>query len=121
MIRRRASLVWLVTVAGTWVLTTTVLAVGELSLSQACASALLACVVIAGPATAAALRVRRYLGFGPAALTGLGVAAGILAFIWSFMAASGAALRGTWSAVIPVIIITAVQLGLALAVRGRAS
>ena len=118
------------TVGGTWLLTTTVLALlisqrhssGAASdpLSQASASALLACVVIAGPATATALRARRYCGFGPAALAGLAVAAGILMFIWMFMAASGTALRGTWSAVPAVILITVVQLGLALAVRGRA-
>lgn len=130
MIRRRVGLVWLVTVAGTWLITTAVLAVliserhshaaaGAL-LSQASASALLACVVIAGPATAVTLRVRRHFGLGPAALAGLGVAAGVIVFIWSFMAASGAALRGTWGAVTPVMLITIVQLGLALAVRGRA-
>jgi hypothetical protein len=129
VIRQRAGLIWLVTVAGTWVLTTTLLAIlisqrhshtaaSEL-LSQASASALLACVVIAGPATAVALRVRCYLGFAPAGLAGLAVATAILAFICSFMAASGATLRGTWSAVIPVVIITVLQLALALAVRGR--
>ncbi len=94
------------TVAGTWLLTTILLALlisqqhthatASDLLSQASASALLACVVIAGPATATALRVRRYCGFGPAALAGLAVAAGI------------------------VILITVVQLGLALAMRGRA-
>jgi hypothetical protein len=129
VIRRRAGLVWLVAVAGTWMLTTAVLAVlisqrhshaaaGAL-LSQASGSALLACVVIAGPATAVTLRVRHNLGFGQAVLAGLAVAAGIMAFICSFMAASGTALRGTWSAVTPVIMITVVELGLALAVRGR--
>jgi len=129
VIRRRASLVWLVTVAGTWLLTTTSLtllisqrhghaAAGAL-LSQASASALLACVVIAGPATAVTLRVRRHFGYGPAAVAGLLVAVAITVFICSFMAASGDALRGTWSAVIPVMLITVLQLGLALAVRGR--
>jgi len=52
----------------------------------------------------AALR-RRYSGFGQATVAGLAVAAGIPVF--------------TWSAVTPVILITVVQVGLALAVRGR--
>jgi hypothetical protein len=129
VIRQRAGLIWLVAVAGTWLLTTTLIALliglrhshppaGEL-LSQASASALLACVVIAGPATAAALRVRRSYGFCPAALAGLAVAAGVLVFIWSFMAASGAALRGSWTAITPALLVTVVELVVALAMRGR--
>ena len=131
--QRRASLpmalVWLMTVAATWALTTALLAVlistrdsrtsvGAL-VAQSMLSALLACVVVGGPATAAALAVRRSRGLGPAALVGLAVAALILLFIWSFMAASGAALAGAWSAVTPALVVTALQLALALTLCGR--
>jgi hypothetical protein len=122
------SLVWLVTVLGTWTLTTAVLAlligppsnqsVGGL-VAQSTASALLACGVVGGPATAAALRVWRTRGCGPAALAGTAVAALILVFIWSFMTASGAALAGAWSAVTPAVIVSLVQLAAALALCGR--
>jgi hypothetical protein len=122
-------LVWLLAVLGTWMLTTALLAVlisapsGHPSvaglLGQSAQSAALACVVVGGPATAAALHVRRRRGPGPAALTGLAVAALILLFIWSYMAASGTELRDTWSAVTPALVVTALQLALAFALRGR--
>ena len=122
-------LVWLLTVLGTWLLTTASLALlngarisntGVASLvGQSALSAALACVVVGGPATAVALHVRQRHRLGPAALTGLGVAALILLFIWSYMAASGIALRDTWSAVTPTLVVTAVQLAVAFAVRGR--
>jgi hypothetical protein len=132
-VQRRAliplGLVWLLTVLGTWLLTTASLALlngarisdpGVAGLvGQSARSAALACVVVGGPATAVALRVRQRHGVGPAALTGLGVAALILLFIWSYMAASGIALRDTWSAVTPTLVVTAVQLALAFTVRGR--
>jgi hypothetical protein len=133
-VHRRAaiplSLVWLATVLGTWVLTTASLAlliahepadheaVGGL-VGQSTLSAGLACIVVGGPATAVALHVRKRRRPGPAALTGLAVAALVLVFIWSYMAASGTALRDTWSAVTPALVVTAVQLGIAFAVRGR--
>jgi hypothetical protein len=132
-VQRRAAiplgLVWLLTVLGTWLLTTASLAllngagisnagVGGL-VGQSALSAALACVVVGGPATAVALHVRQRHGLGLAALTGLGVAALTLLFIWMFMAASGIALRDTWSAVTPTLVVTAVQLALAFAVRGR--
>ncbi len=131
--QRRAAiplgLVWLLTVLGTWLLTTASLAVlistrtGHAGVAgvvgQSAFSAALACVVIGGPATAVALRVRQRHGLGPAGLTGLGVAALILLFIWSYMEASGIALRDTWSAVTPTLIVTAVQLALAFVLRGR--
>jgi hypothetical protein len=122
-------LVWLLTVVGTWVLTTASLTLlngariidkGLADLvGQSALSAALACVVVGGPATAVALHVRQRHGLGPAALTGLGVAALVLLFIWSYMAASGIALRDTWSAVIPTLVVAAVQLALAFVVRGR--
>jgi hypothetical protein len=132
-VQRRAAiplgLVWLLTVLGTWLLTTASLALLNSArtsdagvaalLGQSGLSAALASVVVGGPATAVALRVRQRHGLGPACLTGLGVGALILLFIWSYMAASGIALRDPWSAVAPTLVVTAVQLGLAFAVRGR--
>jgi hypothetical protein len=113
-------LVWLLTVVGTWVLTTAALAaLNGGHVGQSALSAALACLVVGGPATAAALHVRRRRAPGPAALTGLAVAGLILVFLWSFMAASGTALRGTWSAVPPALIVTAVELAVAFALRGR--
>jgi hypothetical protein len=123
------SLVWLASVAGMWALTTTALAVlistqtGHAAasglLSQSALSAALACVVVGGPATAAALHVRRRRRLGPAALTGVAVAVLVLLFIWSYMAASGTALHDTWSAVTPALVVTVVQLAVAFVVRGR--
>jgi hypothetical protein len=132
-LQRRAAiplgLVWLLTVLGTWLLTTAALALlisvrtgnaGVASLvGQSALSAALACVIIGGPATAVALHVRQRHGLGPAGLTGLAVAVLILLFIWSYMAATGIALRDTWSAVTPTLVVTAVQLALAFTVRGR--
>jgi hypothetical protein len=131
--QRRAAippgLVWLLTVLGMWVLTTAALAVligsgtdqSPISglVGQSALSAALACVVVGGPATAVALRVRRRHRLGPAALAGLAVAALVLAFIWSYLAASGAELRNTWSSVAPALVVTAVQLGVAFVLRGR--
>jgi hypothetical protein len=132
-VQRRAAiplgLVWLLTVLGTWLLTTAALTllngarISDAGLAdlvgQSALSAALACVVVGGPATAVALRLRQRHGLGPAVLTGLGVAALILLFIWSYMAATGIALRDTWSAVTPTLVVTAVQLAVAFAVRGR--
>jgi hypothetical protein len=132
-VQRRAAiplgLVWLLAVLGTWLLTTASLALVNSArtsnagvaglVGQSALSAALACVVVGGPATAVALHVRQRHGLGPASLTGLGVAALILLFIWSYMAASGIALRDTWSAVTPTLVVTAVQVSLAFAVRGR--
>jgi hypothetical protein len=131
--QRRAAvplgLVWLLTVLGMWALTAAAVAVlisartdpPAISglVGQSTLSAALACVVVGGPATAVALRLRRRRGLGPAALAGLAVAALVLVFIWSYMAASGAALQDTWSSVMPVLVVTVVQLGVAFALRGR--
>jgi hypothetical protein len=132
-VQRRAAiplgLVWLLTVLGTWLLTTASLALlngartGSAGVAglvgQSALSAALACVVVGGPATAVALRVRQRHGLGRAGLTGLGVAALVLLFILSYMAASGIALRDTWSAVAPTLVVAGVQLALAFMVRGR--
>jgi cation transport ATPase len=132
-VQRRAAiplgLVWLLAVLGMWALTTAALAVlisaGTDSspiawlVGQSALSATLACVVVGGPATAVALRVRRRHGPGPAALAGLGIAALVLLFMWSYLAASGAALRDTWRSVTPALVVTLIQLGVALVLRGR--
>jgi hypothetical protein len=131
-VHRRAAiplrLVWLLTVVATWLLTTASLALlivrtGHAGVAglvgQSALSAALACVVVGGPATAVALRVRQRRGPGRAVLAGLSVAALILVFIWSYMAASGSALQDAWSAITPALVVAAVQLGLAFALRGR--
>jgi hypothetical protein len=132
-VERRAAiplgLVWLTTVVGTWALTTAALAAlisaGNSPsarsglLGQSALSAALACVVVGGPATAVALRVRRRHRLGPAALAGFAVAALILVFIWSYMEASGTALKDPWAAVTPALVVAAAELGVAFLVRGR--
>jgi hypothetical protein len=122
-------LVWLTTVLGTWALTTAALAALISAsnspsarsglLGQSALSAALACVVVGGPAAAVALRVRRRHRLGPAALAGFAVAALILVFIWSYMEASGTALKDTWAAVTPALVIAVAELGVAFLVRGR--
>jgi hypothetical protein len=120
---------WLVAVLFTWVVTTGVLALlikatisretaGEL-LTQSATSAVFACVVIGGPATAVALRVRRSRGLGYAALGGLATAAVILLFLWSYVAATGAPVSGGWQALLPLAVVTSAELSLALRLRGR--
>jgi peptidoglycan/LPS O-acetylase OafA/YrhL len=121
--------VWLVAVAVTWVATAVLLAVlinaigsgasaGHV-IGQAAASATLACVVVAGPATAVALRVNRRHRRHRAALSGVGTAALILLFFWSFMTATGAPLQWAWQTLVPLVIVTGAQLALALALRRR--
>ena len=122
-------LVWLLVVAGTWVPTTALLAVlinatgirasAEHVIGQAAVSATLACVVVAGPATAVALRVSRRHRRHRAALSGLGTAALILLFFWSYMTATGAPLQWAWQMLLPLVIVTGGQLSLALALRRR--
>ena len=122
-------LVWLVTVLATWVLTTALLAVliwagpdhtaiGAL-ISQSMVSAVFACVVVGGPATAIGLRVRRSSGLGKAALSGLATATLIMLFIWSYLEASGTSIAGAWSAVTPVFVVAVIELSLAFVLRGR--
>jgi len=129
--RMPIGLVWLVTVLATWVLTTALLAVliragsehvatGAL-LSQSMASAVFACVVVGGPATAVGLRVRRSCGLGKAALCGLATAVLIMLFIWSYLEASGTSITDAWGAVAPIFVVAVIQMALAFALRGRRS
>jgi hypothetical protein len=121
--------VWLVTVVIMWVVTTAVLAVmigatrphataGSLA-TTAMGSAAFACVVVGGPATGVALRVRRTCGPGRAALSGLATAALIMLFVWSYLDASGTSITGVWGVVTPVFVVAVVEIGLAFALRGR--
>jgi hypothetical protein len=122
-------LVWLVTVVAVWLVTTALIAVliktafdgasaGAL-IGQSMLSAAFAAVVVGGPATAVALRVRRSCGLGRAALAGLGTAVLIMLFLWSYLEASGTSITDPWSAVPPVLIVAVVELALALTLRGR--
>jgi len=121
--------VWLVTVLAMWVVTTAVLAAmigaiepraaaGQLA-TTAMGSAAFACVVVGGPATAVALRVRRTCGLGKAAFSGLATAALIMLFVWSYLEASGSSITGAWGVVTPVFVVAVVEIGLAFALRGR--
>jgi hypothetical protein len=127
--RLPVGLIWLVTVLATWMLTTALLAVlirtgtehvptGAL-LSQSMASAAFACVVVGGPATAVGLRARRSSGLGKAALSGLGTAALIMMFIWSYLESSGTSITGAWGAVTPIFAVAVIEMALAFALRGR--
>jgi hypothetical protein len=120
------AMVWLVSVAASWVATTAVLAVLIRSttdlttaglIGQAAASATFACVVVAGPGTAVALRVRRRGGPRSAVLSGLATTAVILLFLWSYVAATGTPVIGPWQGLLPLAIVTAAQLWLALRLR----
>lgn len=123
-------LVWLVTVLGVWLLTTALIALliraaasGGTSagglITQSMLSAAFASVVVGGPATAVALRVRRSCGLGRAALSGLGTAVLIMLFLWSYLEASGTSLTDAWTAVAPVLIVAVVEMALAFTLRGR--
>jgi hypothetical protein len=123
-------LVWLVTVLAAWLLTTALIALlikaaaydwmsaGAL-ISQSMLSAAFASVVVGGPATGVALRVRRSCGLGRAALSGLGTAVLILLFLWSYLEASGTSITDAWTAVAPVLIVAVVEMALAFTLRGR--
>jgi hypothetical protein len=132
-VKRRArmpiGLVWLVTVVAVWLVATALIAVlikaafdgtsaGAL-IGQSMLSAAFASVVVGGPATAVALRVRRNCGLGRAALAGLGTAVLIMLFLWSYLEASGTSITDAWSAVPPVLIVAVVEIGLAFTLRGR--
>ncbi|HTA07358.1 MAG TPA: hypothetical protein VK836_02525 [Streptosporangiaceae bacterium] len=121
--------VWLVAVIATWVAATAALAplikatashasAGQV-IGQAAVSATFACVFIGGPATAAALRIRRRHSQRRAALCGLATAALILLFSCSYVAATGAPLRWAWQTLPPLVILTVAQLSLALRLRRR--
>lgn len=121
-------LVWLVTVLAVWLVTTALLAVlikaaadwtsaGAL-ISQSLVSAAFASVVVGGPATAVALRVRRDCRLGKAAFSGLGTAVLILLFLWSYLEASGTSIADAWSAVAPVLVVAMAEMALAFTLRG---
>jgi peptidoglycan/LPS O-acetylase OafA/YrhL len=121
--------VWLVAVIATWVAATALLvplirataddaSAGHL-IGQAAVSATFACVFVGGPATAAALRVRRRHSQRRAALCGLATAALILLFSCSYIVATGAPLRWAWQTLPPLVIVTAAQLALALRLHRR--
>jgi hypothetical protein len=118
---------WFISVAVTWLVTTPLLALlikatgdhrsaGDL-IGLAAASATFACVVVGGPATAVALRVRGRNRQRRAVLSGLVTAGVVLLFFWSYVAASGTSVPAAWPALLPQVIITAAQLGLALRLR----
>ncbi len=122
-------LVWLVTVIAVWLVTTALIAVlikaafdgtsaGAL-IAQSMLSSAFASVVVGGPATGVALRVRRSCGLGKAALAGLGMAVLIMLFLWSYLQASGTPITDAWTAVPPVLIVAVVEIGLAFMLRGR--
>jgi hypothetical protein len=121
--------VWLVAVIATWVAATALLvpliratanhASAGLLIGQATVSATFACVFVGGPATAAALRVRRRHSQRRAVLCGFATAALILLFSCSYIAATGAPLRWAWQTLPPLVIVTAAQLSLALRLRRR--
>jgi hypothetical protein len=121
--------VWFVTVLAMWVATTAVLAVmigatephaatGQLA-TTAMGSAAFASVVVGGPATGVALRVRRTCGLGKATVCGLATATLVMLFVWSYLEASGTSVTGAWGVVTPVFVVAVVEIGLAFALRGR--
>lgn len=121
--------VWLVTVLAGWIVTTALLAVmagtafphaatGAL-VTQSMGSAAFACVVVGGPATAVALRVRRTGSRGRALLSGLAVAALIMLFLYSYLEAYGTPVSGAWSALAPVFVVALAEIALAFTLRGR--
>jgi hypothetical protein len=123
------SAVWLVTVLTGWIVTSSVLAVLILAgpgrhtalgiTASATFSAAFACVVVGGPATAVALRVRGRHGAGRAILSGLGTAALIILFVWSFMDATGTPFAGPFGAVAPVVIVALAEIALAVKLSAR--
>ncbi len=123
----RISVAWLVTVAGTWLVTLPLLALlikvhlhhtsaGGLA-GMAVVSATFACVVVGGSASAVALRVRRNHGQRRAALSGLATAGVVLLFFYSYVGATGAHLAAAWKALLPLAIVTAAELAIALRLR----
>lgn len=127
--RMPLGLVWLIAVLAVWVVTTALIAVliksdtprasAEALISQAMLSAAFASVIVGGPATAVALRIRRSGGLGKAALGGLGTAVLIMLFLWSYLEASGTPITDEWSAVPLVLIVAVLEMGLAFTLRGR--
>jgi hypothetical protein len=119
--------VWVMVVVAAWAVTTALLAVlirttdGTATaahvIGQATVSATFTCLVVGGPATAVALRARRRHSLRRAALSGLATAALVLLFLGSYVAATGTPIPWTWQALLPLVIVTAAQLSLALRLR----
>jgi len=117
------SVVWLAAVVAAWLVTLPLLVLligvtghhrtaGAL-VGLAALTATFACVVVGGPVTAVALRVRRYHRRRRALLSGLATGAVVLLFFYSYLAAAGAPVPGAWKALPPLVIVTAGELTLA--------
>lgn len=127
--RRPAGLVWLTSVAIAWVLATAALAglmwptlpgAGPAALIEtAMRSAAAASVLIGGPATAVALRVRRTGGLSRAVLCDLAVVALITGCLCGYLAEAGLPLAGAWLAFGPVLAVAMAEMGVAFVLRGR--
>ena len=122
-----AGVVWLAAVVAAWLVTTPLLALlikatgdrtsaGDV-IGLAAASATLACLLIGGPASAVALRVRRHHSQRRAVVSGLATGGVVLLFLWSYVAATGTSVPDAWQALPPLVIVTAAQLALALRLR----
>lgn len=121
--------VWLVAVGAVWLAATAALAgvlwrvspgenAGAL-IADAMRSSAVASILIGGPATAVALRVRRTAGPSRAVLSGLAVAALVTGFLCGYLAQAGIPLAGAWPALGPVGTVALAEMGLAFALRGR--
>lgn len=119
--------VWLAAVAAAWLVTVPLLALlikvtvhgtsaGGLA-GMAALSATFACVVVGGSAAAVALRVRRNHSHRRAALSGVATGGFVSLFIYSYVAATGVHIAGAWKALLPLVIVTAAELVLALRLR----
>jgi hypothetical protein len=119
--------VWLAAVVAAWLATMPMLALLIMVTSQhttvggligrAAISATFACVVVGGPVTAVALRLRRNHRPLHAVLSGLATGGVVLLFFYSYVAAAGAPVAGAWKALLPLVFITPAELALALALR----
>ena len=119
--------VWLAAVVAAWLATMPILALlikvtshhttvgGQVGL--AAISATFACVVVGGPVTAVALRMRQNHGPLHAVLSAFATGGVVLLFFYSYVAAAGAPVAGAWKALLPLVIITPAELALALALR----
>ena len=119
-----AAVVWAAVVASVWLVATALLAWfaqrgfgGPLgaTLAHSAARSLVVCVCVAGPASAVALALRGRFGASIAVAGGLGVA--FLAFLVAFVLFGP--VSAALTAVAPVVLVVAVQLALAFAVRAR--
>jgi MFS family permease len=121
------AVVWLAAVVAAWLVTMPLLALlirvtdshksaGEL-VGLAALTATFACVVVGGPVTAVALRVRRNHGRRRAVLSGLATGAVVLLFFYSYVGAAGAQITAAWQALVPLLVVTVAELALAFRLR----